>query len=183
MFFCFTMYLIQASHLSGAANSAVGADLAVKAHVDYQASYQVDYNFLWKTHQQSLRNGSSGLTGLFGNNTNNVFPPASDSSVSDSGDVKDLKSAFERIYEAAKREYVSDAFSCLLKLKEIPYCLCLSVFSEDAWGKIVPFLEAKNYSVICERVADLSAMYSPQKRQEFLSFLYAFAGSNRGNNN
>jgi hypothetical protein len=122
------------------------------------------------------------LTELFGNNTDNVFPPAGDSSVSDSGDVKDLKSAFERIYEAAKRGYVSDAFSCLLKLKKIPHYLCLSVFSEDAWGKIVPFLEAKDYSAICERVANLSAMYNPQKRQEFLSFLYAFYCANSGSN-
>lgn len=173
------MYLIHAAHSGEAVNSAALTDLEIKSHVDYRASYQVGFNFLKKTHQQSMASRGAGLREFFGNNTDAVFPPEDSSVPANSRDTKDLKSAFERIYEVAKRgprEEAKEAFDFLLKLKKVPHCIGLSAFSVTDWAV---FCEERNsLEEVFEKTADFLTMFNTQKRQEILSFLCAYYHAN-----
>lgn len=94
--------------------------LEVKAHVDHFASYQIGFNTLARVHEELRGPAKTEFMGFFDDDPS-VFRGAETAALSSSVDFKDIRPAFERIYDAAKRGYVKDAFAFLLKLKKIPH--------------------------------------------------------------
>jgi hypothetical protein len=106
-----------------------------------------------------------------------VFRGADTTVLSKPAELKDIEPAFKRIYEAARRGHVKEAFDFLLKLTKVPHYLGLSVFTDENWQKFVQCFSTEtggeNYKQACEVITNLAVMSDTQKRQEFLSFLCA----------